>query len=495
MEISFERESLRYFERLYSSAFTHEETTEVIVPDAMPDAAGILTVEGTALLRAKEADPDLLKVSGVCDISVLYLPEEGGQVRRLGLEAPFDAAAPCPGLTELGRPVVSVRLVNADARILNSRKLLIRTEVCVTAGVWMPKQLEWNSGCKASGGVEVLTREYTVMPVTDVTEKTFSAEETLELPGSRPAPGELLSSRVSLRTEEVNALGAKLILRGTALADVLYLSPQGEAADAQLQLPWSVILETEDGEGERRCDAVTALTGFRVSLGEDGSLTVELGAVAQGVVRSRRTLKCVADAYGIRERLEVRTRAQTLETGGETVSAGETLRLTLDHSRPVRSVLRASAWVGRPRQENGTYVAPVTAKAVCTGENGALTALTGRGEAVCTGPCGAVPDAEAGEVYGTAAAAGAELRIPVHFRCPVWETAEVTLLEGADSAGEGEAAGPEPAVSVILTREGDSVWSLGKENRASCGGIRRLNGLEGDAEPAPGSLILVARQR
>ena len=45
MEISFESESLRYFERLYSASFTHEETTEMIVPDALPDVGGVLMVE------------------------------------------------------------------------------------------------------------------------------------------------------------------------------------------------------------------------------------------------------------------------------------------------------------------------------------------------------------------------------------------------------------------------------------------------------------------
>ena len=76
VEISFESDSLRYFERLYSASFTHEETTEIIVPDALPDVGGVLTVEGLALLRGKEASTDSLTVTGVCDLSVLYLPEE-----------------------------------------------------------------------------------------------------------------------------------------------------------------------------------------------------------------------------------------------------------------------------------------------------------------------------------------------------------------------------------------------------------------------------------
>ena len=92
MEISFESESLRYYERLYSAAFTHEETTEMIVPDALPDVGGVLMVEGTALLRGKEANTDSLAVTGVCDLCILYLPEEGGELQKLSMEAPFSGS-------------------------------------------------------------------------------------------------------------------------------------------------------------------------------------------------------------------------------------------------------------------------------------------------------------------------------------------------------------------------------------------------------------------
>ena len=239
MEISFESESLRYYERLYSAAFTHEETTEMIVPDALPDVGGVMMVEGTALLRGKEANTDSLAVTGVCDLSILYLPEEGGELQKLNMEAPFSAVTPCPGLTEQGRASVSLRFMNGEARLLNSRKLLVRTEVCISAGVWQPRQLEWNRECRAESGVEVLIREYSLMPVTDVTEKTFSAGEVLDLPAGRPEVREILSARIALRTEEMNAVGSKLILRGTARTSVFYLAARGETGEAELQMPWS----------------------------------------------------------------------------------------------------------------------------------------------------------------------------------------------------------------------------------------------------------------
>ena len=495
MEISFESESLRYYERLYSASFTHEETTEMIVPDALPDVGGVLMVEGTALLRGKEANTDSLSVTGVCDLSILYLPEDGGELQKLTMEAPFSAVTPCPGLTEQGRAVISLRLMNGEARLLNSRKLLVRTEVCINAGVWIPRQLEWNRECRAESGVEILTREYGLLPVTDVTEKTFSAGEVLDLPGGRPEAQEVLSARVSLRTEEMNAVGSKLILRGAARIGVFYLSARGEAGEAELQLPWSLILELEEDGADQRYEVTTAVTGFRVAPAEEGGIMAELGAVAQAVVRSRRSIRCVADAYGIGQELDTRVETVRMETGGEVLETGESVRLQLEAQKNMGRVVHICIGVGRPRSENGEYRAAVQAKALCLGEGGGWTALSGRGDAVCPGESSAAMTVEAGEPYGSVNGRGVEVRVPVNYRCPRWETGEVRVLTGAESVQETGTGERQPAISVILTREGDSVWSLGKANRVSCAGIRQVNGLEAEEEPAAGSLILVLRQR
>ena len=495
MEISFESESLRYFERLYSGSFTHEETTEMIVPDALPDVGGILMVEGTALLRGKESNTDSLTVTGVCDLSILYLAEEGGGLQRLSTEAPFSAVTPCPGLTEQGRAAVSLRFMNGEARLLNSRKLLIRTEVCIYAGVWLPRQLEWNRDCRAENGVEVLTREYNLMPVTDVTEKTFSAGEVLDPPGGRPEPETVLSARVNLRTDEMSTVGSKLILRGTARTTVFYLSSQGEAGEAELQLPWSLILELEEEGTEMRVEAVMAATGFRVAAAEEGGFLVELGAVAQAVVRSRRNIRCVADAYGISQKLETQTETVRMETGGDIVETGDSIRLQLEAQKNVGRIVHLSVGLGKPRPEEGEYRTSVQAKALCLGEGSGWTVLTGRGDAVCPRESGPAMTAEAGEAYGTVNGRGVEVRVPVNDLCPRWEMGEVRLLTGAETVTETETEEKRPGISVILTREGDSVWSLGKANRVACAGIRQVNGLEAEDEPAPGSLILVLRQR
>ncbi len=133
----------------------------------------------------------------------------------------------------------------------------------------------------------------------------------------------------------------------------------------------------------------------------------------------------------------------------------------------------------------------VAAKALCRMEDGGMELLTGRGEAVFPGT-GCVPEVACGELYASLTASGAEVRVPVRISRERSRAERVTYLTGG-AAEEGEEGGPEPAVTLLRAEAGDTVWSLGKRKRVPCAAIRAYNHLEEGEEPAPGTLLLLAK--
>ena len=488
MELNFAGESLKYVERIGCVAFTGEETTELVVPDSLPDVAEILTADGQTFLRGKEARKNALLVSGVSEIAVLCRSEEGG-IRRIWLEVPFEEESPCTGLSETDRLSVSVHLMSAEARLLNSRKLAVRTEVCIVATAWTSRTLSWAKDAAAGTELELRREHCSIFPVTEVTEKTFELSETLPLPAGKPPAGELLYCRASLQQEEASPVGGRLILRGTALLSAVYLSLSGEAAEADLRMPWSAVLEVEPVEGEQSFETELAITGLDAEL-SDGGLRVELGGVAQAAVHTRLEIAGIADAYSIGAVLRTETETRSLAASCVRTEQTDVLTLRLEGRQPPRSLTAIFADWGRPRQEKELCRVPVTVKAICTGENGAPILLTGRGEAVCRGL--REPSVRMGELYASVSAGGAEVRVPVIFTGMQEELRTLTLLTGA--AAEEQPAEPAEFSAVLLrTRPGDTVWELGKRKRLPCAAIRSINGLGADEEPAPGTLLLLAR--
>lgn len=486
MELNFEGGSLQYYERVCSAAYSCEETTELIVPDTLPDAAEILMADGQTFLRGKEARPGALAISGVSEVTVLYRPEEGG-VRQLKLEVPFEGENPCPGLTETDRLTACVHLVSAEARILNSRKLLVRTEVCILACAWQPRELAWAER-SPDAALELKMEKRSLFPVTEVTEKTFDLSETLPLPAGKPPAGELLCCRVSLQQEEANPVGGRLILRGTAFLSAVYLSMAGELAEAELRSPWSAVLELPAGDAEVKCVYTPAITGFSASLSE-GGIDMDLGGVVQAAVHRRMDAAYISDAYAVERELTVHTESRTLTADCAQLEQTDVLTLRLEGKQTPRSLTALFADCGRPRQEKELWRVPVTVKALCMGESGPVL-LTGRGEAVCRSL--SAPVLRTGELYASVSAAGAEVRVPVIFSGEQEEQAALSFVTGAELAETEEA--PNRLTAVLLrTRPGDTIWALGKRKKLPCSAIRSINGLDENEEPAPGTLLLLAK--
>lgn len=480
--------SLRYFEALGTITCTQENTAELIVPDALPDVRDVFDACGQSFLRSKEVRRGSVVVAGVSELTVLVQPEDGGALRPLRVDIPFEAEQACPGLADGDRLMAQVRLLGGEGRMLNSRKLLVRAEVLVTVFAYSQRELRWCRELKAADcQVEQLSQTLTLLPVTEVTERVFELEETVPLPAGRPAVEALLCARAVLNQEEGSIVGSKLILRGSAELHVSYLASGDRLAAASFRLPWSAVLETEGQEGSV-FQICPALTGCCLSQSESGGFVVKLGAVAQAALRSPQELTQVRDAYGIDCTLTLGSETRSLPVRVTGSTRTETLDLRLESGKPVNSIVELSAVCGRTRSEGGQLCIPVSVKAVCLAEEEPVL-LSRSGEVRCEGS--GVPELHIGELYASVSGRGVDLRLPVELGLTVMEELPVTVLTSA----EAEQAPPAPRAAVTLqrVRPGDSVWSLGKEKSIPCASILAYNDLDPERELEPGALLLLAR--
>ena len=490
MDIRFKGASLHYYERTLNTAVAQEDTLEMIVPDALPDASELLLTDGHSLIRGKDVHRSGVAVSGLSELTVLYRAEDGS-LGRLPADIPFETEISFNVSDDAARVVSSVRLISGEARILNSRKLLLRAEVCITVSVWTPRELRWAAQAEPEGcSVELKTEKSLLRNVCAVEEKTFNAEDTLSLSAGKPRAEEILYARAALGGEEAEQVGRKLVVRGLAAVTAVYRTAAEEIAAADFRLPWSAFLELPEEGGDFSYELVTALTGCSAEL-TDGGFTIAVGGVAQAAIRRESEVCWIADAYGTDCVFTPVFESAAMDTEAVCEQRTETVTLRLDSMKKPRSIAYLTADCGKPRQEKDSVRVPVTAKALCVMDGGELELLSGRGEAVCAG-CGSVPEVSCGEVFAAVTAGGVEVRSPVSFRRTGVRSRVLSFLTGGEAAQLPERPSG-PNVVLLRASEGDSVWSLGKKKGISCAAIRSYNQLSEGEEPAPGTLLLLAR--
>ena len=128
----------------------YEETTDAIVPDTFPDIARIAAVYGSPQLKDDAPQSGRVLISGSVRMTVLYVPEDGGALRRLDIPISFAHIEEAAGINEDSRLFVTCRVVAADAHVMNSRKLSATATLSICCQVLAPDTVQLTDGFSES---------------------------------------------------------------------------------------------------------------------------------------------------------------------------------------------------------------------------------------------------------------------------------------------------------------------------------------------------------
>lgn len=506
MELALNNITMEGYVCLLDSTVFQEETQESIVPDACPDIARVLCTEARAQLRSKESVEGKVEGEGNIAVTVVYLPDGEGGVRKLCLTIPFRVSVAAARIIP-GCPVVIVpRVTKAETRVLNPRKVLCRVELAVACQGWgMEESVLMAPWSGEECVLEQRTEEVERYAAMSVAEKAFAFTDDVTLTTGQGAASELLGHRLDLRCDEAKVVGNKLIFKGEVTLQARYRTEENAVAVGRWELPFSQIMDVGGIEEEGACALDVVEQDSRVELVDDGegrTLGVHLELLAQAVVRQTRTVEVFADAYSVSQSVEVERRELVFSQLWEENAVNQIHREIFDLPSPARSVEDCWVTLGQPsverRENEGAASVQGIATILYVTEEGAMEALT-RPITVTVGV--ALPEngncqvrcALGGEAGAVVTAGGIELRCPVRFSYLTTvprKCAAVTVIRVEDRP-EGE---ERPSVILRLAQPGESLWDIAKSYSTTTGDILAANELP-DPDRPEGTLLLIPRSR
>lgn len=508
MELELERTEWNGFDTILDTTVCREETLEAIVPDACPDILRICDVEGTVCLAGKEAQEGRVELSGTVHAVLLYLPDGAEGMRRMEVSLPFTCTADAAAITPSCQVMAVPRIQEADARLLNPRKVLVRVGLAAEVQVFAPAIQQICGGVTEweKDGVEQLSEQYDTYVTVCVQEKTFTFADDLTLSSGKPEADELLKSRAYIRCGEAKVIGNKLIFKGETQLQLLCRAGDGTLFTAEFELPFSQIMEVSGAGEDAGCEVQVILTDLDCTMDEgDGRMfSVSLGLLAQAAVREERTLRMLTDAYSTLYPLTAERKTYTLHQLMDHGEKEVTVRELMETGGLLTDVSDAYACVGpvtQSREGNRlTLTAQLNVTALYQGEDGNMGMLIRPLQAVCSLE---LPEQSlcschcfcTAPVFAAAAAGGLEVRFPVCF--------QYTALSGRSVAGISDITIDEsapldhanrPSIVLRMVGEGERLWDIAKSYGTTAGDIIQANALEDDV-PADGRLLLIPRKR
>ena len=508
-QLNFEHKTEKLYRTVFTSTIAHEETAELIVPDAQPDILRFVETGATALMRSKEADPGQVRVTGMIDVCVTYLPDGGGGVRKLETGIPFTAQADSPEITPECLICARVLETAADARMINPRKILIRVNLSVEVLCCTAQELDIAARLDAAeaAAAQPLPGSCCIQALCAVTEKTFLISDDLSVPPLKAPGAELLRSRYTLGHAAYSVAGSRVVIRGEAAVELLYRPEGGGIAGFSYTVPYSQMIEFDAPCEDGAVDVWPMLTGAYLSPDGDepGRYTLELHAVVQCACYTRRELSYVADVYSTRYALDCTEENYTLRSLEECGAVSTVIRGTVPASAPVSTVVSANVYLSQPvtDRSGGGQTAAVSAEVVLIYETEDGRILSAAQKLSGTTPLEGDADsvyvlsaAWNGECHTSVTASGVDVRIPVELTVRRFFLHRFTAVTGASYDPEKPlnwAGRP----SVVLRRfaAGDSVWALAKKYGSTRQLICQANGLGEETEIRVGDMLLIPRRR
>ena len=503
MELALNRDHLSCYDTVLDATVLHEETMEMIVPDACPDILRIVDTAGTVCLKSKEAQEGRVEISGTVRCAVLYLPDGETGVRRIEVNIPFFCSADGTGVAP-GCGVVAVPSVQAaETRSINPRKVLVRVNLAVAVRAYRSADTAFCTGAEDDSAVEQLRESRSAYMVACVQEKPFTFSDDLTISGSRPEAEELLKSSVELICNESKIIGNKLIFKGEAALKLLYRSSDGAIASTDYELPFSQIMEVSGVEEEADCALDVLLTDLSCSLGAgDGrTVSVSLGLLAQAVVREERSVELLTDIYSVSSELTTELQSYTMNRLLEQNTRRQAAREVIETGVLAKSTLDTYVNLGAVSQiregEKLTFSADAVVTVVYLAEDDEIYSVS-RQIAVpcqadvpegCTCTCGC---RNAGEAFATPTTGGIEVRFELDFHYMVQSTQRVTGVCGVQV---NEAPVEEKGPSIVLRAvAAERLWDIAKSYRTTTADIMQAIELESE-EGLSGKLLLIPRKR
>ena len=500
MELAFEQKQRSCLKRTAHLSLAQEQTQELIIPDAMPDAARTLICYAEPELQSKTSRAGSLLVTGNLRASCLYADEAGG-LQLLTTDVPFTLKLESSDLQELTQSVVRCSVRSADSRLINSRKVLLRISVLVQADGYEPWTEEVRALTDAPACLQQKTQSYSNAVPVETAERAFQVSEELNVPEGRAKIVRLADCMLQPVVTEQNLVGSKAVMKGTANLQLTYLDEQNELRTLSLAVPFSQYCQLQ-GDYEQNEDVEIALLVTGVQLEpvdtETGQkLLFGAGILAQCTVIQPQTLTLCEDAYSTRGDFQPQWQEQEYSMRLD----AQTLREPIRPSFPAQAsaVLDCRVYpdaMALERTADGVIVhVPLRADTVYTDADGAVQSESFRTEVSCKTAldedcaCEAVFQLQP-EGYAAAGSGAVELRYDAVFQLQSFAKQKLQNLVGGtlDLTRQPRAE----RASVVIRRTGaqQPLWDLAKRYKTTAQAIQTANHLT-QPEVEAGRLLLI----
>ncbi len=488
MELHFSKSVCQSLRKAACQTVSQEQTQELRLPDGMPDIGRVLGSWGQIVIRSKEWRGNGMNVSGGVMVWVLYAPEDGSAPQTLDCWVPIQMKWDFPQTQRDGTICILPGLKAVDARTVSARKVMVRACISILGEALEPMEGELYEAPQMEEDISLLKRTYPMVLPLEAGEKAVQMEEALVFPASMPALERIVHYEMTPRVTEQKVLANRLVFRGSGCIRLVYMTPDGQVAGWNWELPFSQYTELDRDYGPNATPwTMPIITNLELERDAEGKWMLKAGIAVQYVIQDRIMAELVQDAYSPNRAVKVQMENLTLPV--ELDNCRQEIQIRPEWEHPGQKILDAVWYHDQPRQhregDSLDIEIPGQFQVLYMDGEGQLQGTIVRTEDHIS--LAGAPEMKV-DAYMTTPGCSGELSAEASICCSVTGSQGLPMVTSLEV---GEAVPPDPnRPSLILRRaNGEDLWTIAKASGSTVEAIKMANGL--DQAPEPHQMLLI----
>ena len=227
---------------------------DVIVNDIKPDVLNIISADGIPCVYKKEIMDGKVRIDGSINTYIIYLADdENSTVRSLNTVLDFTQVINIDGCMPGMTSKENVNIKNIECRVLNGRKINVKSTLSITSKVYSNDNIEIISNVSNLDDVQVLNNEKKVNSLIGDGNTRVYAKDTVNV-DTADELAEIMKANIRVVNKDIKLSYNKVLAKADADVAILYLTEDNRIKSINTKIPVMGFIDIENISDNSICD-------------------------------------------------------------------------------------------------------------------------------------------------------------------------------------------------------------------------------------------------
>jgi len=279
---------------------------DMIVPDSKPDILNTLNVSGNVCIYKKEIKDGSVKIDGVINTYVMYIPDSNeDNLRALNFTMDFSENILVPGIKEGMILICTSELKDIECKVINGRKINLKAGIEFDFKVYSNEDIEFIDKVNNIEDIQTLEKDFNINSLIGYGKTTVYAKDTLNI-DSQDELAEILKATLRLTDKDIKLSYNKVLTKAEAELNIIYLTEDNRIGNVIGKIPIVGFIDIQNISEDNNCDVSYEIKSLQIkpNAPEEHSIYIELEIEPTCIAYEKRKVNLIQDLYSPSKNLE-----------------------------------------------------------------------------------------------------------------------------------------------------------------------------------------------